>query len=76
MLDCTEEAVASALKRARAALKRLPAVARANAPPPAGSPAEQQLVARLSEAFEAGDVPAIVALLTADVWVTMPPAPL
>jgi RNA polymerase sigma-70 factor (ECF subfamily) len=44
--------------------------------PPPGSAAEQQLVDRLTRAFETADVDAIVALLTEDVWVTMPPLPL
>lgn len=46
-----------------------------HAPPP-GSPAEQQLVARLTEAFESGAVHDIVALLTEDVLLAMPPLPL
>jgi RNA polymerase sigma-70 factor (ECF subfamily) len=75
ILDCTQEAVMSALKRARAALK--PATPAADqAPPPAGSRAEQQVVAQLAAAFESGDVPGIVALLTEDSWITMPPLPL
>ncbi len=57
MLESTEESVTSALKRARAAMgSRLgPAGQREPAPPP-GSPAEQQLVARLTLAFERGAV--------------------
>ena len=77
MLESTEESVTSALKRARAAMGRRlgPAGQREPAPPP-GSPAEQQLVARLTEAFENGAVHDIVALLTEDVLLSMPPLPL
>jgi len=77
ILDSTEESVTSALKRARATLERhqRSAASREPAPPP-GSAAEQQLVDRLARAFEAADVDRIVALLTEDVWVTMPPLPL
>ena len=54
-LGTTEQSVASALKRARAALAReLPSPDRP-APAP-DSPGEQELVNRLVLAFEAGDV--------------------
>ena len=77
ILDTSEESVTSALKRARATLERhqRSAAPREPAPPP-GSAAEQQLVDRLTRAFESADVDGIVALLTEDVWVTMPPLPL
>jgi SnoaL-like domain len=69
--------VASAAKRARATLAReLPPPGQREAPPPPHSPAEQRLVAGLTRAFEAGDVDAIVALLTEDAWLRMPPVPL
>ncbi|MGA9161282.1 MAG: nuclear transport factor 2 family protein, partial [Actinomycetota bacterium] len=45
-------------------------------PPRPGSPAERELVGRLAAAFEASDVDAIVALLTDDVRLSMPPLPL
>ncbi len=78
LLDTTEEAVTSALKRARAAL------AQRNGGPPApgaqeaaqggaGSAHERRLAERFATAFQAGDVPAVVALLTDDAWLTMPP---
>jgi RNA polymerase sigma-70 factor (TIGR02960 family) len=74
MLAASEQSVASALKRARATLARhLPA---GEAPPAPHSPAEQRLVARLTRAFEAADVDGIVALLTEDAWLAMPPVPL
>jgi RNA polymerase sigma-70 factor, ECF subfamily len=75
LIGATEQSVASALKRARATLAReLPPAGRP-APPP-GSAAEQALVERLIRAFEDADVDALVALLTDDVWVRMPPVPL
>jgi RNA polymerase sigma-70 factor (ECF subfamily) len=73
MLQTTESAVTSALKRARATLKReLPA----DRPPAAGSRAEQDLLDRLVRAFEAGDVEGIVSLMAEDAWLRMPPLPL
>jgi hypothetical protein len=69
--------VTSALKRARATLERHQRSSGRRAPaPPPGSAAEQQLADRLTRAFETADVDGIVALLTEDVWVTMPPLPL
>jgi RNA polymerase sigma-70 factor (ECF subfamily) len=72
MLDTTENAVTGALKRARAAL---PAPDRDSAPLP-GSARERRLVADFTRAFEAGDVDAVVTLLTDDAWLTMPPLPM
>jgi RNA polymerase sigma-70 factor (ECF subfamily) len=77
MLDATVESVNSALKRARATLKRRqPATGEQEPPPAPDSPAEQALVAKFVRAYESGDVDALVALLTADVLVSMPPIPL
>jgi RNA polymerase sigma-70 factor (TIGR02960 family) len=76
MLDVTEASVNSGLQRARSALEtRLPSAARERAPLPQ-SPRERELVGRFADAFESGDVDAIVALLTDDAWLTMPPVPL
>jgi RNA polymerase sigma-70 factor (ECF subfamily) len=76
MLDTTEQSVTSALKRARATLARELPPAGQEPPPPPMSPAERELAARLARAFEASDVDGIVALLTEDVWLRMPPVPL
>ena len=77
MLDATVESVNSALKRARAGLGRRlpPAGGRRPAPAPEAT-SEQALVAAFVRAYEAGDVDALVALLTDDVFVSMPPIPL
>jgi RNA polymerase sigma-70 factor (TIGR02960 family) len=77
MLDSTVDSVNSALKRARASLRRrLPARDEREPAPAAGSPAEHALVASFVRAWESGDVDGLVALLTADVSVSMPPIPL
>jgi RNA polymerase sigma-70 factor (ECF subfamily) len=73
MLDTTENAVTSALKRARATLEQEPDRARAPLP---DSPQERRIIADFVRAFEAGDVDAVVTLLTDDAWLTMPPIPL
>jgi RNA polymerase sigma-70 factor (TIGR02960 family) len=74
ILDTSEESVTSALKRARAALERHQRSSGQQVPALLpGSAAEQQLVERLTTAFETADVDGIIALLTEDVWLTMPP---
>jgi RNA polymerase sigma-70 factor (TIGR02960 family) len=77
MLDSTVESVNSALKRARASLQRRqpPTDKREPAPAP-DSTSEQALVAEFVRAYESGDLDALVALLTDDVFVSMPPIPL
>jgi RNA polymerase sigma-70 factor (ECF subfamily) len=76
MLDSTVESVNSALKRARAGLeRRLPPAGEREPPPAPDSPAEQALVAKFVRAYEAGDVDGLVALLTDDVYLSMPPIP-
>ena len=76
MLDSSEVSVNSALQRARAAIDaRLPAADRELAPLPR-SPRERELVGRFVDAFESADVERVVALLTDDAWLTMPPEPL
>ena len=76
ILGTTQESVTSALKRARAALHRQPPAGEREPAPPPNSAAEQELVERLTRAFETADVDGIVALLTDDAWLTMPPLPL
>ena len=74
-LGCTVDAANNLLKRARATIAgHLPPGGRDRAPLP-GSALEQQISARFADAFERGDVRDIVALLTDDAWLTMPPLP-
>ena len=74
MLGSTVESVNSALKRARAGLRR---TSPDHDPPPAtGSAAEDAVVRSFAKAYESADIDAVVALLTDDVFVSMPPIPL
>jgi RNA polymerase sigma-70 factor (TIGR02960 family) len=76
MLDSTVESVNSALKRARASLQRRRASAADREPPPASSsPTEDAIVAKFVRAYESADLDALVALLTDDVFISMPPMP-
>jgi RNA polymerase sigma-70 factor (ECF subfamily) len=76
MLETSEEAVNSALKRARLAVDaKLPAVERERVPLP-DSPAERELVGQLARAFEGGDIDGVIALITSDAWFAMPPEPI
>ena len=75
MLDASAASVNSLLRRAREAFEsRLPAAGRERAPLPS-SERERAAAGRLADAFEAGDIDAVVALLTDDAWLTMPPEP-
>lgn len=75
MQEVTVESVNSALKRARASLRRQQLAAGRQPPPAAGSPAEDVIVARFARAWESADLDALVALLTDDVFIAMPPEP-
>ena len=76
MLDSTVESVNSALKRARAGLEmklqsdgdRLPT-------PTSDSPSDDAIVAKFVAAYESSDLDSLVALLTDDVFISMPPLP-
>lgn len=72
MLDSSVESVKSALKRARAGLPR---TGDREAPPASGSPSEDAIVAKFVRAWESADLDALVALLTDDVFMSMPPMP-
>jgi RNA polymerase sigma-70 factor (ECF subfamily) len=72
MIEASEASVESALKRARVALHDRLVSSKDRAPAP-NSVAEQEIVARVTTAFETGNVDELLALLTEDVEVTMPP---
>ncbi|HEX4019198.1 MAG TPA: sigma-70 family RNA polymerase sigma factor [Frankiaceae bacterium] len=73
MLDATLESVNSSLKRARAGLQsRLPDSELQLAVEPA-SETEEAIVARFVTAYESADMPALIALFTDDVFMSMPP---
>jgi RNA polymerase sigma-70 factor (TIGR02960 family) len=74
-LQTSQASVNSLLRRARDAFaSRLPATGRERAPLPA-SKLEREIVGRFADTVEAGDVDGMVALLTDDAWLTMPPLP-
>jgi len=75
MLDSTVDSVNSALKRARASLRRGWPGDDHQPSPMAASPAEEALVAKFVRAWELADVDALVALVTDDVVMSMPPMP-
>ena len=76
MLDSTIESVNSALKRARASLqRRLPRTAGREPAPAPDSPSEHAIVAKFVSAWQTADLDALVALLTDDVFISMPPMP-
>lgn len=75
MLETSEASVNSLLRRARSALEtRLPAIGRERAPLP-NSKLERDIVGRFVDTVENGDIDRMVALLTDDAWLTMPPLP-
>jgi RNA polymerase sigma-70 factor (ECF subfamily) len=75
IVGTSETSVNSLLRRARSAFDtRLPTTGRERAPVP-NSKREREIVGRFAETVEAGDIDGMVALLTDDAWVTMPPLP-
>ena len=76
MLGTGEVSVKGALQRARATVReRRPVADRDRAPRP-DSAEERRLVSRFADAVQSGDVDDVVALLTDDALLTMPPLPL
>jgi RNA polymerase sigma-70 factor (ECF subfamily) len=76
MLGSSLDSVKSALKRARAGLEeRRPVVDDREPPPVAGSPVEEALVTTFVRAWESADIEALVALLSDDAFMSMPPMP-
>ena len=76
MLDSSVDSVNSALKRARANLEQKSPSSGDRLPPPASeSPSEDAIVTKFVTAYEASDLDSLVALLTDDVFISMPPLP-
>jgi hypothetical protein len=70
------DSVNSALKRARAGLQTKPSAGGTRLPAPASeSPSEDAIVAKFVAAYESSDLDSLVALLTDDVFISMPPLP-
>ncbi|MEV5961840.1 sigma-70 family RNA polymerase sigma factor [Kribbella sp. NPDC051952] len=70
LLGLSEDAVNSALKRARVTMDATDTTSRT-----ADGPEERALVDRFVTAFSSQDVEAVLALMTDDAWVRMPPLP-
>jgi RNA polymerase sigma-70 factor (TIGR02960 family) len=76
ILGSTVESVNSALKRARASLgRRWRQVSTLEPPPAPDSRSEDAIVEKFVTAWESADLDALVALLTDDVFMSMPPMP-
>jgi RNA polymerase sigma-70 factor (TIGR02960 family) len=73
MLDSTLDSVNAALKRARATMQSRRSTSDSPAP---GSPAADAIVAKFVSAWESADIDGLLALLTEDVFMSMPPMPL
>ncbi len=75
MLQTTTTAVKGALQRARASIDQRRRARERHAPPARGSAAERRISRAFAEAFVADDIDGVIALLTDDAWLAMPPAP-
>ena len=75
MLGTSPTAVKGTLQRARAALDAHRDQARRGRVPRPGSDRECDLARRFADAYVAADIDGVVALLTDDAWLSMPPAP-
>ncbi|NOU27528.1 MAG: sigma-70 family RNA polymerase sigma factor [Polyangiaceae bacterium] len=74
MMDTTVESANSSLKRARARMQELQ-TSTDEPVPEAGSAVERAIVARFVAAWESADLDGLVAVLTDDVLMAMPPMP-
>jgi RNA polymerase sigma-70 factor (TIGR02960 family) len=74
MLGTSPVAVKGTLQRARAALSRSRGEAGDPGPRPP-SAAERAVARRFADAYVAADIDGVIALLTDDAWLSMPPAP-
>jgi RNA polymerase sigma-70 factor (TIGR02960 family) len=76
MLGVTDVSVNRALQRARKTLEAVALPGHRELAPLPGSHEERELVDGFTTAFEAGDIAGVVALLSDDALLTMPPEPL
>jgi RNA polymerase sigma-70 factor (TIGR02960 family) len=76
MLGVTDVSVNRTLQRARKTLEQVAPPGRPELVPLPRSRQERELVDRFTTAFEAGDIAGVVALLSDDALLTMPPEPL
>jgi RNA polymerase sigma-70 factor (TIGR02960 family) len=74
MLATSQTAVKGTLQRARATLDQHRDQARGRAPRP-GSARERALARRFADAYVTADIDSVIALLTDDAWLSMPPVP-
>ena len=74
MLKTSPTAVKGAVQRARATLDHDRATTARQTTPDTGSPEKQKLARRFAEAFSRDDINGVIALLTEDAWLAMPPA--
>ncbi len=75
MLDTTPTAIKGSLQRARASLALHHPASDRDRTPPMGSAQERNVAQRFADAFSADDIHGVVALLTDEAWLAMPPAP-
>jgi RNA polymerase sigma-70 factor, ECF subfamily len=73
ILGTTEVSVNRALQRARLSVDRTARPGALDDAPAPDSPDERELVSRFATAFQTGDIAGVVALLTDDALMTMPP---
>ncbi len=77
LIDASVDSVKSVLKRARTTVQRgLPPAAERTPASSPDSPAELAVAAKLTHAYQSGDVDTLIALLTDDACLSMPPIPL
>jgi RNA polymerase sigma-70 factor (ECF subfamily) len=75
MLDTSPTSVKGVVQRARASLDRHGTASSHGSAPGPGSAEERDLARRFADAFSGDDIDGVVALLTDDAWLAMPPAP-
>ena len=75
LLGASQTAVKGTLQRARAAVRQQRDEAGRGREPRPAAAAERDLARRFADAYVAADIEAVLALLTDDAWLSMPPAP-